>query len=152
MAKKQKVELKVEMIELPAESIIPYEKNNKDHRTYDIDEIAKSIRLNWYIQPITVDENNIILTGHWRLLALKKLWYENIRVLQVTGFTSENQKRYYRIRDNTTNGLAHWDIESLTLELYDLWETASDIVGHLNTQGIDINIDIGDFAKWTAGQ
>ena len=46
MAKKQKVELKVEMMELPAESIIPYEKNNKDHRTYDIDEIAKSIRLN----------------------------------------------------------------------------------------------------------
>lgn len=104
MAKSTKLELKVEMLELPAESIIPYGKNNKDHRTYDIDEIAKSIKMNWYIQPITVDENNVILTWHGRLLALKKLWYTNIRVLQVTGFESENQKRDYRIRDNTTNG------------------------------------------------
>jgi len=46
MAKKQKVDLKIEMMELPAESIIPYKQNNKDHRTFDIDEIAKSIRLN----------------------------------------------------------------------------------------------------------
>ena len=62
MAKSTKLELKVEMLELPAESIIPYGKNNKDHRTYDIDEIAKSIKMNGYIQPITVDENNVILT------------------------------------------------------------------------------------------
>lgn len=155
MPKKQ-VELKVELIELPVGSIIPYEKNNKDHRTYDIQEIAKSIKKNWYIQPITVDEWNVILTGHGRLLALKTLWYEVVRVLKVTWFKNENQKKDYRIRDNTTNWLAHWNVEYLTLELYDIWESAFDMLEHLNTQGVDIKLDLWDFASswvmWMANE
>lgn len=91
-----------EMIELNLSEIIPYERNNKIHKEKDIKEIAKSIKKNWYVAPIIVDENNIILAGHWRLLALQKLWIKSIKVLQVF-WLSEEQKKYYRIRDNTTN-------------------------------------------------
>lgn len=145
---KKQVQLKLEMIELLPEEIIPYKRNNKDHRPYDISEIAKSIRKNGYIQPITVDENHVILTGHGRLLALKQLGYEKIRVLRVTGFEDERQKRDYRIRDNTTNWLARFDTEMLILELSELGDFSNDIEEQLRNQGIEIDLsDLGDFTS-----
>ena len=65
-------EFKKEFITLELEKIVPYEHNNKIHTDKDIWEIIISIEKDWYIAPTVVDEDNIILAWHWRLLALEK--------------------------------------------------------------------------------
>jgi hypothetical protein len=61
----------------------------------------------------------VILSGHTRLKALKKLKYKETEVLQITGLTEE-QKRKYRILANKTGERAEWDLNKLEIELADL--------------------------------
>lgn len=123
--------IKKETVKIWIWEILHYEKNNKIHTEKDITEIAKSIKKNWYLSPILIDEDNILLAGHWRTLALWKLWYEQIEVVKISGL-SEKQKKDFRIRDNTTSLLAEFDLDNLKLELESLWDFSSDIFEHLD--------------------
>ena len=76
----------------------PHPKNPKDH---DIDAIKESIKHNGALDPIEVDENNIILAGHGRWQAETELGYEEDYVIRYTGLT-EAQKEDYVLRANTT--------------------------------------------------
>lgn len=129
-----------EFIELNLSEIIPYERNNKIHTEKDIKEIAKSIKKNWYVAPIIVDEKNVILAGHWRLLALQELWIESVKVLQVSWLSSK-QKKDYRIRDNTTNFLSDFDMETLKNEIDWLWDFSIDLLDNLNFDKLEDPID-----------
>lgn len=123
--------LKKENIILKLSEIIPYKNNNKIHTSKDIDEVVKSIKKNWYISPICVDEKNIILAWHGRTLALQKMWITEIEIVKVF-WLSEKQKKDYRIRDNTTALLAEFDLDNLKIELESLWDFSKDIVDHLD--------------------
>lgn len=133
-------ELKKEFIELELWEIIHYENNNKIHTDKDVWELVISIQKDWYIAPIIVDEENIILAWHWRTLALEKMWIEKVQVMRVY-WLSENQKKDYRIRDNTTNLLAEFNIENLKIDLESLWDFSIDIVDHLK---FDLNFNLFD--------
>lgn len=109
--------VKMEQI-LKLSEIIPYE-NNARKNDKAVKDVAESIKQCGYIAPIIVDENNIILAGHTRYKALKKLGYKEVTVRKVTGLTEE-QKRKYRLLDNKTNELAEWDFEKLKDEIYGL--------------------------------
>ena len=119
--------LKREFIKLKLEEIIPYENNNKIHTDKDVWELVKSIEKDWYISPIVVDENNLILAGHWRTLALEKIWFKKVEVVRIS-WLDELQKRDYRIRDNTTALLADFHLENLIIDLEWLWYFSSDII------------------------
>ena len=98
--------------------IKPYE-NNPRHNDNAVEAVAESIKQCEYIAPIIVDENNVILAGHTRLKAMQKLGKTEAEVMQVTGLT-EAQKKKYRLLDNKTNELAIWDIDLLEVELEDI--------------------------------
>lgn len=105
---------KMEQI-LKLSEIMPYE-NNVRKNDKAVKDVAESIKQCGYIAPIIVDENNVILAGHTRYKALKKLGYKEVTVRKVTGLTEE-QKRKYRLLDNKTNELAEWDFEKLKDEI-----------------------------------
>lgn len=105
---------KMEQI-LKLSEIMPYE-NNARKNDKAVKDVAESIKQCGYIAPIIVDENNVILAGHTRYKALKKLGYKEVTVRKVTGLTEE-QKRKYRLLDNKTNELAEWDFEKLKDEI-----------------------------------
>lgn len=94
--------------------LVPYEKNPRINDKA-VDGVIKSIKRNGNIDPIEIDENNIILTGRSRLKAFKKMGIETTDVIRVTG-QSESQKKRYRVEHNKTNELADWDFDILREE------------------------------------
>lgn len=99
--------------------LIPYEFNNKKHEQKQIDRLANSIKEFGFNQPLVIDENNIILVGHGRLLAAQKLGLTEVPVLTKSGLT-ELQKKAYRILDNKLSDDADWDYNNLELEIGNL--------------------------------
>lgn len=98
--------------------IKPYE-NNPRINDEAVDDVVESIRQCSYIAPIIVDEDGVILAGHTRYKALKKLGYKECDVVVVSGLT-EDQKKKYRLYDNKTGELASWDQKKLSQELCDV--------------------------------
>lgn len=96
-------------------NIYPYEHNVRKNDKA-VDSVIKSIEQCTYIAPIIVDENNVILAGHTRYKALKKLGRDECECIVKEGLTEE-QKRKYRLLDNKTNELADWDFDLLSDEL-----------------------------------
>ena len=104
-----------EYITLSIEDIIPYE-NNPRINDDAVAGVVESIKQCGELDPIEVDENNVILSGHTRLLAYKQLEYSKVSVLKIAGLT-EPQKRKYRLLTNKTGEVAAWDFDKLGLEL-----------------------------------
>lgn len=95
--------------------IKPYPRNPRKN-DQAVEAVAESIRQCGYVAPIVVDEDMVILAGHTRYKALKKLGRAEAEIVIKTGL-SEEQKRKYRLLDNKTNELADWDFDLLASEL-----------------------------------
>lgn len=98
--------------------IKPYE-NNPRINDDAVDDVVESIRQCSYIAPIVIDEDGVILAGHTRYKALRKLGYEECDVIVIAGL-SEDQKKKYRLYDNKTAEFASWDQKKLSEELSDV--------------------------------
>ena len=105
----------MELKKIKIEDIKPYERNPRFNDDA-VDAVMKSIEQCEYIAPIVLDENNVILAGHTRYKALKKLGYKEAECVIKEGLTEE-QKKKYRLLDNKTNELADWDMDLLAQEL-----------------------------------
>lgn len=97
------------------EDIIPYE-NNPRKNDQAVPAVMESFRQCGYLSPIVVDENMVIINGHTRLKAAKRLGWTEMEVRVVQGLTEE-QKRKARLLDNKTSEYAEWDIDKLVDEL-----------------------------------
>jgi ParB-like chromosome segregation protein Spo0J len=104
---------------LKIDEIQPYERNPRIHSEEQIEKIAQSIREFGYVAPIIVDKNKVIVAGHGRYFALKKLGYQEVPVV-VADWLTEEQARAYRIADNRLTELSEWDEELLRQELLEL--------------------------------
>lgn len=102
----------------PIKSIRPYEKNPR--RNDDaVDAVAASIREFGWQQPIVVDKDGVIIAGHTRYKAAKKLKCDTVPVVVADDLT-EDQVKAYRLADNKTGELAEWDTALLGEELAEL--------------------------------
>ena len=98
--------------------IKPYE-NNPRVNDAAVDAVARSIQQFGFRQPIVVDEDGVIICGHTRWKAARKLGLKTVPV-HVAKDLSPEQIKAYRIADNQTASLAEWDYDLLPLELSDL--------------------------------
>ena len=104
-----------EFLRMKLSDLVPYE-NNPRHNEEAVDATIASMQQCGNIDPIEVDENNVILSGHTRRLARIKMGYEESDVVRVSGLT-DLQKKKYRILANKTNEFAGWDFDKLEEEL-----------------------------------
>lgn len=110
--------IKKEFLTLPLAELVPYE-NNPRHNEEAVESVMESIRQTENLDPIEIDENGVILSGHTRKKALQELGFSETQVVRISGLTEE-QKRKYRLLANKTNEISEWDFEKLREELEDL--------------------------------
>ena len=129
-----------------AADLRPYEKNSRTHSAEQVDQIAASIREFGWTNPILVDENDLIIAGHGRLLAAAKVEMAEVPVIVLAGLTPA-QRRALTVADNKLALNAGWDDALLRSEL-----------GELKAEGFDLtltgfsDLELGAlFAASTAG-
>lgn len=115
MAKNLKIEYK-DVIELT-----PYENNSRTHSEDQVAKIAKSIQEFGFNNPILIDEKGVIVAGHGRLLAAKKLGVFSVPTITLTGLT-DDQRKAYLITDNRLAELGEWDHNLLLDEVNSLMD------------------------------
>ena len=109
---------------LEIEKITPYAKNPRKNQ--DIDKVASSIKEYGFQQPIVLDKDNIIIVGHTRFSAAKKLGLKKVPCLIADKLT-DSQVKAYRIADNRVAEESKWDNELLNLELIELQKDNIDL-------------------------
>src|SRR5688500_2590880 len=103
----------------PIERVTPYDRNPRLNDGAAVDAVAASLKEFGFRQPIVVDRGGVIVVGHTRWKAAKKLGLAQVPVHVAKDLTPE-QAKAYRLADNKTNELAEWDKTLLPLELADL--------------------------------
>ena len=138
-------ELKIEY--LPVGSLKPYEKNARKHQDADVQTIVASIKEFGFDDPIGVwGEDNLIVEGHGRLMAAKKLGMETVPVIHLDHLTDE-QRRAYALAHNKTAEMSEWDFDLLGEEIDGIFDIdMSDFGFNAET---DDNENEGEYTKKT---
>ena len=110
----------------PLNRITSYVRNARKIPQQAIDKVAASIQEFGWRQPIVVDGQGVIICGHTRLLAARKLGYEQAPV-HVADNLTPGQVRAYRLLDNRSHEETDWDPELLGLELMELRDLNIDL-------------------------
>lgn len=112
--------------------LTPYAGNAKKHDSTQIANVAESIRQFGFVQPIVIDRNGVIVIGHCRALAAKKLGMQEVPCVCVDDLTPE-QVNALRIVDNKSNE-SDWDFDLLADELPGLDLSAFDFDFGINDE------------------
>ena len=123
-----KTDLQIE--QWPIDRLIPYARNARTHTDEQVAQVAASIVEFGWTNPILVGADGVIIAGHARLLAARKLKMLEVPVI-VLDHLSETQRRALILADNKLAMNAGWDDEMLRVELESLKEDAFnlDLVG-----------------------
>lgn len=124
--------MKVETVLI--DKIKPYE-NNPRNNDDAVDAVANSIKEFGWQQPIVVDNDRVIIAGHTRYKAAKKLGYKEVPIVVADNLTKE-QVNAYRLADNKVGELANWDTKKLDDELQALLDQID-----MTDFGFDENIE-----------
>lgn len=108
----------MEIIYKDINDLIPYEKNPRKN-SKAVKYVANSIREFGFKIPIVIDSNNVVVCGHTRLLACKKLNICSIPCIVANDLTDE-QIKAFRLADNKVSEKAEWDFDLLNEEIDDI--------------------------------
>lgn len=131
-------ELSMEVRDVPIGSIRPYDNNPRDNSAA-VGAVAESIERFGWQQPIVVDRDGVIVVGHTRYEAAKRLGLETVPVKVADGLSPE-KVRAYRLADNKVGELATWDDGKLEAEL----DALGDELDGLDFDMSDFGFDAGD--------
>lgn len=109
-------QIRIEYVQI--ESLIPYQNNARRHGDVDTDAIMHSIEEFGFNDPIGVWKN-VIVEGHGRLIAAKRLGMTEVPVIRLDHLTDE-QRKAYALAHNKTAELSQWDFDVLASELAEI--------------------------------
>lgn len=116
-------DMELKVVEVPLDSLVPYENNANIHSEQQISQIANSIQEFGFADPIGVWENEKgeteIVEGHGRILAAKKLGYDKVPVIYLNGLSDEQRRAYTHIHNQLTRN-SQFDFDVLQEELDNL--------------------------------
>ena len=115
------------IIEMNVEELIPYE-NNPRKNDEAVDKVALSISAFGFKVPVVIDKDNVIVTGHTRLKAAKKLGLSKVPCIKADDLTEE-QIKAFRLADNKVSEFSEWDFDKLEEELEKLGDIDMSLYG-----------------------
>ena len=110
----------------PLERLIPHARNARTHSEEQVAQIAGSIAEFGFVNPILVGDDGVIVAGHGRVMAARKLGLADAPVIVLSHLTP-TQRRALMIADNQIATNAGWNDEMLAAELASLKEEAFDL-------------------------
>ena len=134
--------LTIEYVDI--KTVKPYHRNARHNDGEATEKVAASIREFGFQQPILVDENNVIITGHTRLKAALSLGMDKIPIAHAVNLTEE-QIKAYRLADNRVAEYSSWNKELLNVELAS-FETIdmSQFGFELEVAGLDFGTELAE--------
>lgn len=120
---------------IPIGVIRPYHLNARTHDERNISVIMASMRQFKFRNPILIDADNVVVAGHGRLEAAKRLGMKSIPALRITDLTPD-ELRAYRIADNRSAELAGWDDQIIAIELQ-----------HLSSIDVSFSVELTGFSN-----
>ena len=138
----------LEIVYLPIDELNPYDKNARKHADRDIDAIMNSISDFGFNDPVGIwGEKNLIVEGHGRVIAAKKLGMTRIPCIRLDQLTDQ-QRRGYALAHNRTAELSGWDFDIAAEEIQalraeDFGEDLIDLFGNTipNLDAEDVSED-----------
>ena len=112
--------------DIPVDQLIPYERNPRKNDAA-VKYVANSIKVFGFKVPLVIDQDNVVVCGHTRLKAAKKLGLDSVPCVIADDLTEE-QIKAYRLADNKVSEQAAWEWNLLDGEINDI-----------------LGIDMGDF-------
>ncbi|MDO4378963.1 MAG: ParB N-terminal domain-containing protein [Erysipelotrichia bacterium] len=122
----------MKIIDVKLKDLKPYEKNPRKNKDA-VDYVANSIRNFGFKVPIVIDKNNVIVCGHTRYFACKKLNIDTVPCVLADDLTDE-QIKAYRLADNKVSEFSEWDFNVLSAELEDLVDFDMSVYGFDDTE------------------
>jgi DNA modification methylase len=131
-----------QVVTWPVERLIPYARNARTHSDEQVAQIAASIAEFGWTNPILAGPDGIIIAGHARLLAARKLGKTEVPVIVLDHLT-ETQRRALVLADNRLALNAGWDEEMLRVELEAIREDDYDLslIGFSDDELADLLVD-----------
>jgi DNA modification methylase len=126
--------MQIEMVNINL--VKEYERNPRQNDGA-VDAVAASIKEFGFKVPVIVDNHNVLVAGHTRVRAARKLGLKEVPAIRAADLTPE-QVRAFRVADNKLHELSSWDMQLLPLELKDL-------------QGMDVDLGILGFSQEELG-
>lgn len=110
----------------PLERLIPHARNARTHSEEQVAQIAGSIAEFGFVNPVLVGDDGVIVAGHGRVMAARKLGLSEAPVIVLSHLTPV-QRRALMIADNQIATNAGWNDEMLAAELAALKDDAFDL-------------------------
>ena len=116
----------LQVVTWPVERLIPYARNARTHSDEQVAQIAASIAEFGWTNPILAGADGIIIAGHARLLAARKLGMTEVPVI-VLDDLPETKRRALVLADNRLALNAGWDEEMLRIEIESIRDDGFDL-------------------------
>lgn len=131
---------RINIVYKKVDDLIPYE-NNPRNNDEAVDYVANSIKEFGFKVPCIVSSDGVLITGHTRLKACKKLGIEEVPCIVADDLT-EDQIKAFRIADNKVSEYSTWDNEKLAEELSDIMMDMGQFGDDLFKDDDTMNVDL----------
>ena len=119
----------MEIIKIPIDELTPDPNNAKDHPQWQIEQIKNSIEQFGNLDPIGVwGDNNLIVEGHGRFIALQELGYQEAEVIRLDWLTEE-ERTAYALAHNKLTMNSGFDLQLLDSELAEIGTIDMSLLG-----------------------
>jgi ParB-like chromosome segregation protein Spo0J len=104
------------VVSLPVAALVPYAENARTHSPAQVAQIASSIAEFGFVNPVLVDGAGVLVAGHGRVMAAKRLGMASVPAIRLAHLT-EPQARALRLADNQIALNSGWDEALLAAEI-----------------------------------
>jgi ParB-like chromosome segregation protein Spo0J len=106
--------------------LTPYARNSRVHSEIQISQLAASIKEFGFTNPVLISDTYDIIAGHGRVLAAKKLGWDNVPCIRLAHL-SDTQRKAYVIADNSIALNSDWNFDMLSVEIDELNDYKFDV-------------------------